>query len=255
MARLSWFWETTMSDSSIQNRRLRSEIRAWLVLFLFLCVFVSRGRGQECSDKSYLEAIRLVRALYPELAGKGIILDFASRPHLDSDNFPAVFDLAVSETPPSPLPPGTYEESDADRVGHLGARFQFDATDRRFISMEASGSLVATERQNVLNKLVEEHPEWTEAQMTDALLSSGAIFGPGQRERVLAKFPASQLEPILGKIQIVSAQFDFRGNKEPPFYPIMHWTVYFRAATKGRNHGYFAWIEPFSGKVVGVGAR
>ena len=236
-------------------RSWRTQSRILLMLFLFLCVFVCRVTSQGCSDKCYREAVRLTRALYPELTGRGVMLDFLSRPYLDSDSFPTTFDLAVSETPHSPPTPGTHEASDADRVGHLGLRFQFDARNHHLVSMFASGSLAATERQNALNKLVEGHPEWTEAQMTDAALSSGAIFGPNRKEEILAKFPKTELEPILGKISIVSAEFDFRGNREPPFYPVMRWTVFFRAESKGRTDGYFAWIEPFSGRVVCLGGR
>jgi hypothetical protein len=254
-ARHSWFWDIIVSDLSIRNYSLKAKLNVRYILFLLLFVLVSGAAGQECSDKFYREAVRLMRALYPELTGRGVMLDFLSRPYLDFDSFPTTFDLAVSETPPSPPPLGTHEESDADRVGHLEVRFQFDARDHRFVYMFASGSLVATERLNALNKLVGEHPEWNDAQLTDAVSSAGAIFRPNQKEKILAKFPASELEPILGKIHIVSAELDFRGNKEPPFDPIMHWTVYFRAASKGRNDGYFAWIEPFSGRVVALGGR
>jgi hypothetical protein len=68
--------------------------------------------------------------------------------------------------------------SEADRVGHLDTHFEFGARDHRLVSIFAFGSPSYGEKQAELNKLADAHPEWSDMQMTQALLSAGAKFGP-----------------------------------------------------------------------------
>jgi len=221
-------------------------------LLLSMC-FSPGAIAQGCSKQTYAEALRLFGAIYPELTGRKMRLDFVAHPYLESDTLPLGFDIGISEL--RPTPPAQEQTSEADRVGHLNAHFQFDAKDHRIISIVASGSFVESERQENLNGLVDAHPDWSVAQMTEALLSAGARFGPDQKDALIAEFPVDKLEPMVGKIQITSTKFTFRGNNEPPFFAVMDWTIYFRATTSGRKDDYFVSIEPFSGKITMLGRR
>src|SRR6266849_2239275 len=116
-------------------------------------------------------------------------------------------------------------------------------------------SLLTGEKQLALTKLVDEHPGWSDAQMTDALLAAGAKFGPSKKEALLARFPLKELESILGKIEMGPAHFTFRGNSEPPFYAVMNWSLRFRATKDGKRDEYTVSVEPFEGKVVTFGRR
>lgn len=184
---------------------------------------------------------------------QGVVLDFDSHPYLESDDFPTRFDIAISEVPP--ISPTQNRISEADRVGHLGARFEFDARDHSFVSLFASGLFVNSDKQEDLNKLVDSHPEWSETQVTEALVSAGAKFGPGEKVKLLAGFPAQNLEQVVGKIHITSSEFTFRGNKTPPFYAVMQWTLNFQATIGGHSDEYFTLVEPFGGRVTMLGRR
>jgi hypothetical protein len=188
-----------------------------------------------------------------ELTGRTIRLDFESHPSLQSDEFPLNFDISISEL--RPLPPAQDRGSEADKVGHLGARFQFDGKDCRILSIFASGSFLESDKHNKLNKLVDAHPDWSEAQTTSALRAAGGKFGPNGNNEVVASFHADMLEPVLGKIQIVSTKFTFRGNREPPFYAIMERTIYFQAISGDRQDEYFVSIEPFGARITSLGRR
>jgi len=111
------------------------------------------------------------------------------------------------------------------------------------------------EKQHALTRLVDEHPEWSDAQMTDALSAAGAKFGPNQEETLLARLPLKELESILGKIEMSPAKFTFRGNSEPPFYAVMDCLIRFHATKSGRHDEYTMSVEPFGGKVVTFGRR
>jgi hypothetical protein len=229
-----------------------------LVLFILSCSATAvRGGTPNACDDTYTAAIRLMRALYPELGGKGINVDVQALYPFDADGPLLSFNIQVSASDQlgrivASLHPNP---SSADRVGQLSAHFQFDGRDRRIFSIFANGSFLSDEKQHALTKLVDEHPEWSDAQMTDALLQAGAKFGPNQKEALLARFPLKELESILGKIEMGPAQFTFRGNTEPPFYAAMNWSIRFRATKNGKRDEYTMSVEPFGGKVVTFGRR
>jgi hypothetical protein len=91
--------------------------------------------------------------------------------------------------------------------------------------------------------------------MTDALSQAGAKFGPDRKEALLARFPVKELEPILGKIEMDVAQFEFRGNASPPHYAMMKWLIRFRSKSNGKRDEYAVSLEPFDGKVIAFGRR
>ena len=230
-----------------------------ILTFVILCCSGSAvlGRTSNACDDTYTSAIRLMRVFYPELSGKGTMMDIETRYPFDADGPLLSFYVQVSASDQSerivaaPYP----NPSSAERVGQLSAHFQFDGRDRRIFSLFVSGSFVQDEKQEGLTKIIDEHPDWTEAQMTDALSAAGAKFGPNQKEALLARFPFTELESILGKIEMGATQFTFRGNTEPPFYAVMNWSIRFRATKDGRIDEYAVSAEPFDGKVVSFGRR
>ena len=232
-------------------------IRLWVLTFFILCRTTSAALGgtPNACDDTYTAAIRLMRAFYPELSGKGINVDVKALYPFDADGPLLSFYVQVSasdQTGRIAFPP---YPSSADRVGQLSAHFQFDGRDRRIFSIFANGPFLNSEKQKAVTKLVDEHPEWSEAQMTAALSTAGAKFGPNQKEDLLARFPLKELEPILGKIEMGPAEFTFRGNTEPPHYAVMDWSIRFRASKNGKSDEYTMSVEPFGGKVVSFGRR
>jgi hypothetical protein len=245
-------YELSKSQLNPSPKQLVFAAQAFLITIAVLSLPTILA-AQACPEGNYGAAIRLFRALYPELVDRHVQLDFASHTRLDSDDFPRVFDLSISDL--KPLPPAQDQTSEADRVGHLGVRFQFDAIDHRILSIFASGEYVGGEKHEKLNQVVDAHPEWSEAQMAEALLSTGAKFGPNEKTAIATRLPVSKLEPIVGKIQITSIEFTFRGNREAPHFAVMNWTIHFRTIAGKHHDEYSISIEPFGGKIVSLSRR
>lgn len=227
------------------------------VCFLIIAILapIQRAEPQRppCTDY-YKEAIDLLQAFYPGLSGKGVTLDIITSVPFEAKRLPAAFYVRVSERHfDEPIRnSGVPNPSSADRVGHLSTYFQFDGQDNRIVSVFASGSFANTERQQSLTKLIDEHRGWSEAQMAEALSSAGGKFGPDKKDNLLAKFPKIELESMLGKIEIRSAQFEFRRNEDSPSHARMEWSVRFRASRNPADE-YFVAMEPFDGKIVMFG--
>lgn len=239
-----------------RRRSLISLIRtASAIAVMLLCTYNGPEAAPNTCEDTYSFAISLVKALYPQLTGKGANVDIDARYPLDANGPLLAFYIRVSPSdqiacyvdPRSPNP------SSAERVGQFGAHFQFDGRDQRIFSMSASGSIVNSEKQEALTKEIDEHPSWTEAQMTDALARAGATFGPSQKQQLLAAFPFKNLEPIVGTIEPATAEFTFRANDHPPHYAVMDWSIRFRAKTAGGLDEYTVALEPFAGKVISLG--
>jgi hypothetical protein len=242
-----------VSKSSRNPTKLR-----YAVCFL-LCLAASlqsRGGSGACDD-TYSMAIRLMRALYPDVKAKGANVDIEAKYPFDADGPLLAFYIRMSASDQiaccvdsrSPNP------SSAERVGQLSAHFQFDGRDYRISSFVASGSLVNDAKQEAIAKLVDEHPEWTDPDLTVALRRAGAKFGPDQKEELLARFPVHELEPILGKIEMGPAQFAFRGNSQAPHYALMNWSIRFQATSGTKQDQYAVFLEPFDGRVVALSRR
>src|SRR5882762_6337973 len=135
----------------------------------------------DCRNSNYYTtAIQLMRALYPELQDKDVTVQVGALQPFEADGPPAVFNIWISEVRPTEPVKTSPNLSSAERVGHLSVHFEFDPRDNRIDHIFSSGSFLNGEKQEALAKLVDEHPDWDEAKITDALLAAGAKFGPNQ---------------------------------------------------------------------------
>jgi len=212
---------------------------------------VAQTAEKDCRNGDYYTtAIHFMRALYPELLEKGVTVQVGAFQPFEADRPSPVFDIWVSEVRPTEPIKASPNISSAERVGHLSTHYQFDPRDDQILWMTATGSFVNIEKYQALTNLVDEHPEWDETHMTQALTAAGAKFGPDQKQALLLKFPTSQLEAVLGKIEIQSAQFVFHANAEPPLGATLRWTIRFHATMAAKTNAYFVSMEPFEGRVV-----
>jgi len=243
-------------DSEIpMSNWLSGVIKVGVLAILLADVSHSAHAGYaDCRNSNYYTtAIQLMRALYPELQDKDVTVQVGALQPFEADGPPAVFNIWISEVRPTEPVKTSPNLSSAERVGHLSVHFEFDPRDNRIDHIFSSGSFLNGEKQEALAKLVDEHPDWDEAKMTDALLAAGAKFGPNQKQSLLAQLPTKRLEPLIGRIEVQSVQFQFRQNNEPPRYASLEWTIHFRATTVGESDEYFMSLEPFGGKVVMFG--
>jgi hypothetical protein len=133
-----------------------------------------------------------MRTFYPELSGKGINVNVDARSPLEADGPLLAFYIQVSASDQSVVSPNP-NPSSADRVRRLAAHFQFDGRDRGIFLIFANGSFLNDKKQQALAKLVDQHHDWSDTQMTDALSGAGAKYGPNQKEALLAQKIRSRL--------------------------------------------------------------
>ena len=206
------------------------------------------------------EAIRLLQQLYPE--AKAAKLDVTiyeyhrtfGGPWNDSPN-----DFSVLLT--TPLPESMNDERPprcSSPIIRADFTFGVGTKGPRLVRLNVDGLLVTGHIVSV-RKEVEKHPEWTEAEMAEALVKSGAKFGPSARTELLAKVPLQQLGPLLGKLHIISSRFAYVSASDPPEEPrtaVLQWVVYLQSTELSRlkrRREYYVALEPIEGKVIAIG--
>jgi hypothetical protein len=104
-------------------------------------------------------------------------------------------------------------------------------------------------------KLVDSHPEWSEGEIRDALIKAGAHFAPGTEGALVNSLPMEELRTLFGEARVGDASFYFREfDRLQPGAAVLHWRVEIQVSRDGRpHHGYVLLIEPFSGKLFGIG--
>jgi len=119
----------------------------------------------------------------------------------------------------------------------LSAGFQFDKGSR-LTSFAADGPFINDRTgDNEVYEIVRAHPELTYAQVVATMKQHGTKYGPDDKEQLLRDLPLKQLEPFLGRLQVVSAscpQMD-RGPNPVPWvdrWLSPDWTVKVDATTK-----------------------
>jgi len=97
---------------------------------------------------------------------------------------------------------------------------------------------------------VDENPEWSEARVLTALKDAGAKFGPDHKAEFLRALPIEELKPFVGKLEVVSVEFEVREQTETKAY--LTWIV--RAkwhSPDGRTEAdCVLTFEPFEGKLT-----
>lgn len=240
------------------SRQKRNSLLALVIFFAVPCAAKEARHLLDHCEDTYTASIRLMRVFYPELSGKNTTMDIKAQYPFDADGPLLAFYVGVSESDQAGhvVAQPYANPSSADKAGHLWAHFQFDGRDHRVFLLFVTGSFVNSDREQKLQKKVNEHPDWRDPKIAEALALSGAKFGPDQKEALLAKFPAKGLEPILGKIEMGPAWFDFRSDGDMSPHAVLEWSVRFWARTDDKSMDEFtASFEPFEGKLVSLGRR
>jgi hypothetical protein len=104
-------------------------------------------------------------------------------------------------------------------------------------------------------KLVDSHPEWSEGEIRDALIKAGAHFAPGAEGALVNSLPMEELRKLFGEVRVGGANFYFREfDRLQPGAAVLQWHVEMQVSCDGKpHHGYVLLVEPFSGKLFGIG--
>jgi hypothetical protein len=133
----------------------------------------------------------------------------------------------------------------------LAAYFRFSSHGDTLEELATNGPIVNGQRNRQFRDLVEKHPRWSDQRILQELSNAKANFGPDAKEDLLRKLPLKELESLLGKISVTSAEFQIvdRHGKEHQ-NALIQWNI---AATvqfaDGRELRYVFLCEPFDGKL------
>lgn len=189
---------------------------------------------------------------------------YANTGTLVSPQLPAPPELPPSPTgaqsPAKPLPPPP--EVDSSGATHpkqyLGASFQFDK-DGHLVGFSADGPFINDRKgDNEVYEIVRAHPEMTYAQVVATMKQHGTRYGPEDRDLLIKDAPWKELEPFLGKLQIMSVSVPLM-DKEPNPVPWVNrwlspdWTVKAEGTLKdGAKVPYELTFSHLNGYLIGL---
>ncbi len=203
-----------------------------------------------------------MRQIYPDLT-RQLYVTIRDYNSLDgSDNF-ALFGIELDKpkwTPPGvapgsppPVEPNICGEGCICKNPVLRGHFGFDGQgeDPEVVMAWMSGPFL-TCRWDAFLKIVRKHHEWTKMQLLNELKSSGAKFGPDQKDAFVRSLPIASLKPFIGEVEVRSVEFDISD---------LTWLV---RLTWHDHHGHgserpFLVFEPFEARLIQfsrpIGAR
>jgi hypothetical protein len=140
----------------------------------------------------------------------------------------------------------------------LTAGFQFDK-EGRLTNFGTGGAFVNDSRaDNEVYEFVHAHPQMTYPEIVATMKQHDTKYGPDDKEQFTKDLPLKQLEPFLGKLQIVSVGFH-EMDKDPSPVPwtdrwlLSDWTVKAQATTKdGAKVPYEMSFSHLNGYLTGI---
>jgi hypothetical protein len=190
--------------------------------------------------------------MYPDLRGKGYMGSLEASQEFDhAVGVPTVFKLYVGAGPKG-FATGSANGKAVYAEQYLSSEFTFGTAG--LIAFNAQGSAIGNSEQlHKLAELRENHPTVTDLQATGTLIQSGAKFGSWNKDEFLRALPISKLQPFIGRVSVVSAEFTVP-NKEhmlPHEWP--SWTVRAKAVpVNGAELIYQMTFEPFRGDLTSL---
>jgi hypothetical protein len=191
--------------SALKYRRTKHAVALAAV-----CVLCTASTGEPRDDDYVARGLRLLRALYPGLHHVHVNIGYADELEAFPSGYPDVVHRFWINLSPSVmgLPPWTPDLAKrAEPV--LGASFEFDLEKRLLRKVWVSGPFVDG-RLDKLKKELDEHPDWPDSRLVEALKAAGAKYGPDDRVAFLRAIPLKELEPYTGRMEVISARFGVR---------------------------------------------
>jgi hypothetical protein len=97
-----------------------------------------------------------------------------------------------------------------------GRLHQFWAGDCDFVNYK---------KNQAIQKLVESHPEWSEAQAFAALKKAGARYGPANKDEFVKAIRLEKYEAFLGHFTVRSAEFGGLAEPHEGSFALLWWSV------------------------------
>jgi hypothetical protein len=134
----------------------------------------------------------------------------------------------------------------------LSVHFDFNEQGRLFEFHILSPGFRQLDQRNSFAEFVLSHPELTYAELVRALKKAGAKYGPDDKEQFIKDLPIQKLERFLGKMQVISVNFQplWPDRANADLWPL--WDVKIRASKHGENLSYNLTFEQFEGELISL---
>jgi hypothetical protein len=205
----------------------------------------------------FATAQSFLKAVYPGLEKKDYVMTV--------DVFGA-FDTDWVGMPPFGVEIGSAEQGHEDLVGGnstrsaqtvkrkpvLTASFNFDQIGLVEVHIHSESVTLDSENEK-MRQIVNVHQGWSDQQVTTALRQAGAHFDPERREHLLRNLPTEALKPLIGALQVDSAEFRVRHQQEPTSIAELYWVIEGHSEMgDGRKFEWELRCEPFNGELISV---
>jgi hypothetical protein len=214
-------------------------------LFVFPTVW-----GQANSLTTVSTAKEAIRQLFPELQGKGLPLLIRDGSTLDGKAQFLSFGLEVLQPNHQPL---AQEQDVCAEAILLSAEFEFTQRkqQQRIFALNIGGAEVDSDKRRRLGQLIDDHAEWSDKEIEEAITRAGARFGPSSKDQFVSVLPLTTLRLLLGNMQVSSVGFETRDKLQLQEHlpsAILLWNV----LLQGEQTEYQALFEPFNGRLVSL---
>jgi hypothetical protein len=232
------------------------------ILLATLCFSICNAQVSNYQPTVLTNAQAFLQVSYPELFGRGLNLNLRTTQPIDNTwrqiydiNFDVFLYNPQSEkmlNPPFdpktgqqlPPPENTVLLKGDILFNRKGQLNQFSVGD----------CTLAHYKENVaIQKLVESHPEWSEAQAFSALEKAGARFGPKSKEELLQTIHLDKYKQFLGNFAIKTVEFVGLEQSHEGSFAHLWWSVRLDAESPSGTHSSYTLIfEPFGGKLTQI---
>jgi hypothetical protein len=246
---------------------VHSCVRFLFLALIVVAIVVPLSPAQTCgSVDRVMTALRLTRILYGEVEGEELDISFSEghgSPLLTPTDGAGV-GIAI-DRPVRPAP--AKSDDDPSTSSHLLPSQDVELEmplylDFDFVETGAVARKVACRPLKFMNnktskrmleaaQVINDHPEWTDAEDVEAARKLGMRFGPDKKNELLRILPLKGLSSVYGPLQITEANFRTAGPKEPgSYFADLHW--YITAKHKGSLKMLKIMVEPFNGKITAL---
>ena len=240
-------------DKSLRPRTIKAASFALLVASLAALLTSSSARParlDDSTDRQIRFAQLFLRAFYPDDPSQQNLITASKTGAFDAD-WPSTSPLNVEiDTRYAPGCPKPMWGDDPPRCPVLAASFAFGLDG--MLDEAHMNPLDSTEKKlEQTIKLVEAHPEWSDAQISETLRRSGAKFAPGDHGAPTTPLPLDKLRPFIGPFSVTSTEFNFRHQQDPKPFANLYWEVH--VTTKSPTGSPEPWrflFEPFDGRPI-----
>ncbi len=202
----------------------------------------------------------LLQVAYPELFGKHRFMKLSVGQPID-DSWRNLFRVGFEITPFDPeatfnptLDQHTGKPVAAPPNAALMKGLVWFDDEGNIFKMWADGSDIIHSAQNsYIEKLIESHPEWSDAKAYEELKKAGALYGPADKEQFLRSVHLDRFERVLGRLKIKSVEFNGLSTDHVGSFAGMFWDIEVDAQLpNGIRSKYGLMFEPFGGRLVGI---